>query len=65
MGTMFLLSEVYANIYKWIEMFETGWTSVTQVESLQCLLMSTSNEKLQEVNSYGSQGQMLLSQKLQ
>jgi len=46
-------------------MFKTGWTSVTQAESFQCPLMSTSNEKLQEVNSYGSQGQMSLSQKLQ
>jgi len=56
MGTMFFLREVYANIYIWLEMFKTGWTSVTQAESLQCPLMSTSNEKLQEVKSYGSQG---------
>jgi hypothetical protein len=56
MGTMFFLREVNANIYIWLEMFKTGWTSVTQAESLQCPLMSTSNEKLQEVKSYGSQG---------
>jgi len=65
MGTMLFLREVYANINIWIEMSKRGWTSVTQTESLQCPLMSTSNEKLQKVNSYGSQGQTSLSQKLQ
>jgi len=45
MGTMFFLREVYANIYIWLQIFKTGWTSMTQAESLQCPLMSTSNEK--------------------
>jgi hypothetical protein len=62
---MLFLSEVYANIYKWKEMFKTGWTSVNHAQGLQCLLLSTSNEKLQEIKSYDSQGQMSLSQKLQ
>jgi hypothetical protein len=56
MGAMLFLREVYANIDIWIEMFKTGWTSVTHAEGLQCPLMSTSNDQLQEVKSYDSQG---------
>jgi hypothetical protein len=57
MGTMLFVRDVYTNVYKWTEMFKTGWTSVTYTECMQCPLMSASNEKLEDVKSHGSQGQ--------